>query len=98
MSEKNINLIQCGDHNWAPWSIVCIHLVNKESTEWIPIESNNPEVDYDWICPACDEFQQQYITEETSTDEVIKDLRPACIHCVRQLRKESDPNYKEEEM
>ena len=46
MTEPNINLIQCGNHNWVPWSIVCVHLINGEP-EWIALDSTNPEVDFD---------------------------------------------------
>lgn len=84
----NTNLIQCGDHKMAPWSVVCIHLIQSESNEWIPIESTSPEVDYDWTCPEC--------VPEPNKEINIENLRPVCIHCVRKLRKELDPKYTEE--
>lgn len=88
MTEPNINLIQCGDHQLAPWSIVCEHLMNGASREWMSMPSNNPEVDYDWVCPDC------IPTEENPPN--IDNLRAICIHCVRHLRSKFDPNFKSE--
>lgn len=88
MSEsQNTDLIQCGDHQWAPWSIVCKHLADGECQEWVPLESSNPEVDFDWTCPDC------IPSDENPPD--LDDLRAVCIHCVRKLRKAYDPNYEE---
>lgn len=88
MSEPNINLIQCADHKWSPWSIVCVHLVHGQSREWIGLPSNFPEVDCDWVCPECE-------AEIEKPD--LKKLMAICIHCVRKLRKKFDPNYTEDE-
>lgn len=32
-------LIQCGDHKWAPWSIVCRHLIDGMK-EWNRVETD----------------------------------------------------------
>ena len=87
---ENHNLIRCAGDGWAPWSIVCVHLATGESKEWIPIESNNPEVDHDWVCPECDTTLQ----ESGSVD--VDKLKAICIHCVRRLRETNDPKYKDE--
>ena len=82
------NLIECGDHKWAPWAIVCIHLLeNPTTTEWIPLENNRDgrEVDFDYICPWCDDK----VEELGSWDKMLDYLRPVCIHCVRHLRKKA---------
>lgn len=75
----NSNLIQCGDHSYAPYSIVCVHLI-AGTTEWCPIPSDHPEVDHDWLCPKC---------LEQFSDIGIDDIRAVCIHCVRDLQKKA---------
>jgi len=83
------NLIECGDHQWSPWSIVCVHLMEQTSKDWVPIDSNFPEVDHDWVCPEC---------EKKMMEPEIDDLRCICIHCVRILRREHDTNFVEFEI
>ena len=46
-------LIECGDHSYAPMVIICRHLYDGESHSWCPIDSGEPEVDHDWLCPEC---------------------------------------------
>ena len=84
MSKKAPNLIQCADHTWAPWAIICIHLMERpETTEWLPIENDDDrEVDFDYICRACAERRDRL----GSYDKMIEFLRPVCIHCLRDLR------------
>ena len=82
------NLIMCGDHKMAPWSIVCVHLVDGSSREWMPIDSTFPEVDFDWVCPDC---------YSTITEPDISRLKAICIHCVRYLRQKYDPNFEDDE-
>jgi hypothetical protein len=43
----NIGLVGC-DHNKPPQNVVCIHLLNLQSTQWIPALDAN-----DWLCPEC---------------------------------------------
>jgi len=94
MSEQNINLIQCGDHAWAPWSIVCTHLMDGTSREWEELNSNNPEVDFDWLCPECNKIFQSQM--EADRDVSLEHLKAICIHCVRDLRSKFDSNYEKE--
>ena len=82
------HLIRCGDHNYAPWSIVCCHLIDNTSDKWMPINSDAPEVDYDWVCPDCVQHM------ETSGDWPTHNLKCVCIHCVRYLRQKYDKGYK----
>ena len=84
------DLIQCGRHGmWAPWSIVCVHLMEGQSRQWQAVPSNAPEVDFDWLCPSC--------LEKHNRGQDVLDLSKAvCMHCVRVLRKRYDPNYQEE--
>jgi hypothetical protein len=37
------NLIQCGDHKWAPWSCVCVHLLADPRLEWVTLEAEPGE-------------------------------------------------------
>lgn len=71
------HLIQCSDHQWAPWSLVCVHLVNG-GTDWNAVPNDDsPEVDFDWLCDEC--YRKQ-------PDVNVDDLRAICIHCVRVLQ------------
>lgn len=91
----NHDLIKCSDHKLAPWSIVCTHLINGQSREWKHLDSNNPEVDHDWLCPDC---MTQYINENRQNLKTdITHLRPVCIHCVRKLRTMYDNTYHPQE-
>lgn len=78
---ENIDLIQCGDHSYAPWHVICVHLMEGQSREWLTLNSNNPELDYDYLCPDCMELHEQ------GKDDLDK-LRCACMHCVRDIRKQ----------
>ena len=86
MMDNNHLLISCGDHKLAPWSIVCVHLMNQMSKDWVPIKSNHPEVDFDWVCTEC---------AKTISNPDIENLRCVCIHCTQQLRKSFDANFTE---
>jgi len=81
---KAPNLIRCADHTWAPWAIICIHLMERpETTEWLPIENNDDrEVDFDYICPDCEDRRERL----GGYDKMLDFLRPVCIHCLRHLR------------
>ena len=83
----NHNLIQCADHKWAPWSIICTHLMDGSSRVWLPLESSLPEVDHDWMCPVCIEGHDE---EASADDSDTQHLHAICIHCVRSLRKRYD--------
>lgn len=79
MSER---LIQCGNHSWAPWSAVCIHLMDGSANTAVGLHSNNEEVLYDWICSDC--FEKFSVGDKT--DEFLMDnLRAVCMHCTRKL-------------
>ena len=94
---KSGRLIECRDHKFAPWSIVCRHLVTGRSREWIRVEgSGEPDdlTDEDWVCPECFEKHFGQPHDEPSEDD-LKDLQAICMHCVRKLRKRYDPNYRE---
>jgi hypothetical protein len=89
--EDNYLLIECGNHQWAPWSVVCTHLLTGTSKNWVSIESEHPEVDFDWLCPDCfKEFNREY---DEQIDHKITYLRPVCIHCVKKLRRIHDKNW-----
>jgi hypothetical protein len=94
-NQDNINLVQCGDHSWAPWSIVCTHLMEGTSRDWRPVESDNPEVDYDWFCPPCRTKLEEAQAANERPD--IADMQCICMHCVRFLRNKFDPNFKKED-
>lgn len=78
-------LIRCGDHKYAPWSVVCVHLATGASDQWrrIPGEDGNQD---DWLCPGC---------EARGLDNLkVESLKAICIHCVRQMQQVSEGRRK----
>ena len=69
-------LIKCGDHRYAPAVIVCRHLCDGTSTVWCPVDSDDPEIDHDWLCPEC--FERFAVLD-------VEDLVAVCMHCARRL-------------
>jgi hypothetical protein len=76
-------LVQCSDHKYAPAVIVCRHLYSGESSTWCPVSSGDPEVDHDWLCPAC-HLRYPYLE--------VEDLRCVCLNCARRLRRSAGRN------
>lgn len=70
-------LIQCGDHQWAPWCVVCVHLATGASHQWERIAGEDGNQD-DWVCPAC--------LAKMPDDIIVENLKAICIHCVRVLQ------------
>jgi hypothetical protein len=86
--KPNTDLIKC-KHGWRPWSIVCVHLLNGSSTDWIPIPQNRKGDSFDWICPKCDKRWEEMVEKFN-----IDDVRPVCIDCVADIRRGLDRNFK----
>ncbi len=73
-------VIDCDAHGLSPWSVVCVHLMDGESTDWRPIEvDDGREVESDWTCPECE------AAHRSGRDDVSK-LLPVCMHCARTAR------------
>jgi hypothetical protein len=72
-----MSVMGCGKHGLAALCLVCRHLVDGESTEWLPVPSPNQEM-YDWLCPECVRAGRACLTP---TDLVV-----SCVHCVRDLQ------------
>jgi hypothetical protein len=75
------NLILCGDHKLAPWSVVCVHLVEGTSKDWVPVhiepqDRSHPDVENDWLCREC----------ACLGEPPVQNLKAICIHCVRELQ------------
>jgi hypothetical protein len=83
VTQKLRTMVQCGDHGQAPGGIVCHHLVSGQSRGWLSA-CTGPGSEHDWICPDCAER-----IKEVTKDE----LRLVCVHCIRALRAQYDPNY-----
>jgi hypothetical protein len=81
--------IKC-KHGKRRWSIVCMHLLDGSSMEWIPIpQLNSRRKLNDWVCPECD---RQFEKMMQAGD--ISKLRPICVDCVETIRRVFDKNYK----
>ena len=74
-SDDTPKLIQCGDHGYAPWGVVCVHLIKGTSKEWCRLD--NPDGNTDWVCPSC---------LANLTDENIENLHAICMHCIRKIQ------------
>jgi hypothetical protein len=86
---EDIDLIQC-KHGKLPWRIVCVHLINGSSTEWIPIVYSDSDFN-DWACPECEKQWDEFM-EKTKLDYVA----PVCIRCIDDIRCVFDRNYNKE--
>ena len=69
-------LIKCGDHKWAPMSIVCRHIIRGMADEYVRLPALPGEQD-DFVCPACFALGPDGLEAD--------DLLAVCIHCARQL-------------
>jgi hypothetical protein len=68
-------LIQCADGKWAPWVVVCRHLLDGEADEWFQLPQPDGGEVFDYMCREC--FLK-------GPDNVgIDDLRACCFHCIR---------------
>lgn len=70
-------LIRCGDHQWAPWCVVCVHLATGTSHQWQRVEGTDNNQD-DWVCRECLAKGLDTLTAD--------DLKAICIHCVREMQ------------
>ncbi len=68
-------LIDCGFHQLALSSIVCVHLLADPKQEWIE-RAALPARQASYYCRAC---LAKLPTVAT------KDLRAICIHCIRRI-------------
>ena len=74
-------LIECTDHNFAPWCLICTHLVFQESKIAVVLPNDHiQEVDYDWLCPECFE-----IFQEEGADPLMDVMKCVCMHCANHL-------------
>ena len=75
-------LIQCADGTYAPGIMICKHLSEGKSSEWI--QWHNPEIDAevcDYLCPKC--FARLAAHGSRVIDKLP--ILIACMHCVREL-------------
>jgi hypothetical protein len=84
---QNTKLIKC-KHGWRPWSIVCVHLLDANSMEWIPLPQDQGSKYNDWLCPECYRNWEKIVK-----DHNLEDIRPICVDCVETIRRVFDPKY-----
>jgi hypothetical protein len=72
-----MELVRCRDGGMAPGVIVCRHLAEGASREWIEIPTPLGESN-DYLCPECFEKGPEGLTED--------DLVLICLHCAREMR------------
>ena len=48
----NHNLIQCHDHSWRPWYIVCVHVM-RQRTPVARLKKATPDEVGECLCKAC---------------------------------------------
>ena len=82
MKNNKSRLVQCGDHQLAPWALTCTHVCDGTATDVFPIPQDvGSETENDWLCMDC--FEKFAIERQGS----VEDLRVVCIHCLRNLLK-----------
>lgn len=64
-------LIQCGDHSYAPWGVVCTHIIEGSASEIV--QMNPDEGSNDWLCTEC------------AKEMNIENMECVCIHCIRKF-------------
>lgn len=75
-------LIECGDHSFSPWGVVCVHVLDGTATDLIHGEADDgDEGGGDWMCPECCERAMS----SGGDDSCLSYLRAACIHCIRKV-------------
>lgn len=92
--KPDTRFLECTKHGvkrWLPWSIVCTHLLNVESKEWVPLPQNGKMKGFDYFCPNCIREMDRIVN-----DRYLDNLRPICSECVKTIRRVFDPLYKEE--
>jgi hypothetical protein len=76
-------LIQCGDHGWAPWSLVCVHLVDgakaRKRLRFVLSDANpiHPEGNRDALCLTC--FENGVFNKPA--EELFDLVLPICLEC-----------------
>jgi hypothetical protein len=69
-------LLRCAKDGWAPWGLVCRHLIDGTATEWIPVPPTDfVDTSNDWLCLAC--------WRKGPDDLRLEDVMSLCIHCIR---------------
>ena len=77
-------LIECGDHQFAPYAATCVHVIQRTAADIVPVRcEEGGEVEYDWLCPKC--YMKYYIDNEKVRE--VDDLIVVCIHCLRKIMK-----------
>ena len=96
MRKQVPKLIECGDHDFAPCALTCVHICEGTATAVVPIQREEGcEVENDWMCPQC---YKKYFLSEHDDDPGIDDLRAVCIHCLRKILKPYEKNRESNSM
>ena len=75
-------VIKCGDHQFAPYSFLCRHLVDGQRSDWNKVElgpDDKREVEGDWLCGDC---YEDHLVNVDDPNNIV----PICLHCVRELQ------------
>lgn len=87
MGKQAPNVIRCGDHQLAPYHIVCVHVVDGPAAaeDWVAVtlaEDDLREVEADYLCRACNQAMAG------GTKPNLDLLRLVCMHCMNGRKKE----------
>jgi len=76
-------LIECGNHQFAPWALTCTHVMSGTAADVVPIRcEEGREAEFDWLCPEC--YRKYWLG---NNDWTTGDLALVCIHCLRKIMK-----------
>jgi len=82
---RKFDLIRCGDHQMAPWHMVCIHinrgLVSADQWVLIPLSPDDTrEVEGDYLCRDCARTMQNAKPD-------LELLNAVCMHCMNDIKR-----------
>jgi len=83
-------VVTCHTHGVQPWHVVCSHLLDAPSQEWLPVEKSKDdegdrrEVEHDYVCQMC---ADEWIKQNKMPPSHM--LRIVCMMHVRDLIKQS---------
>ena len=83
----NVPLVaQCDHHGTVPYHVVCIHLYDDFTREWVRVKvADYREVECDYICKAC-----QTTRRHSGDERIHKYMLALCQYCVRNLLRQRE--------
>jgi len=76
-------MVRCGDHQWAPGVLVCVHIAEEVASVIVPVPwGGGSDVTCDWVCMEC---HKRFFTDKAESEPSIDNFKFFCIHCLRDM-------------